>query len=76
MICAADCLDVLSMNSQFRPANTGAIYGPYFAGTFGALKVYVSPIMDAGEFVIGVNGADLSTSAAIYAPLENYALVA
>ena len=65
MICAADCLDVLSMNSLWRPANTGAIYGPYFAGTFGSLKTYVSPMLEAGKFIIGVNGSDLQTSAAV-----------
>ena len=68
MVCAADCLDVLSMNSQFRPAATGAVYGPYFAGTFGSLKVYVSPMLEPGKFFIGVNGSDLQTSAAVYAP--------
>ena len=36
--------------------------------TFGPLKVYVSPLLEAGKFIIGVNGNDLQTSAAVYAP--------
>lgn len=68
MVCASDVLEVLAMNSQWTAAPAGVVNGPYFAGTFGALKVFVSPMMGAGEFFVGVNGNDLTTSAAIYAP--------
>ena len=76
MVVASDCLDVLSMSTQWHAAPTGAVYGPYFAGTYGPFKVYVAPMMAQGEVLWGVVGNDLATVAAIYAPLENSALVA
>ena len=42
--------------------------GPYFAGTCEGLKVFVSPELTKGEFICGVNGEDLQTSAAVFAP--------
>ena len=32
------------------------------------LKVFVTPNIDAGKFVVGVNGDDLMSSAAVFAP--------
>lgn len=52
----------------FKAAPAGAINGPYFAGTIGALRVYVTPNMTAGDFVIGVKGDDEASAAAVYAP--------
>ena len=68
MVCASDVLTVLSLNSQWKPVNTGLVNGPYMAGTFGSLKVFVSPALATGEYFIGVNGSDLMSSAAVYAP--------
>lgn len=73
MICASNLLPVLSLIDAFKAANTGAINGPYLAGTINGLKVFVTPNMTAGEFVIGVNGNDMMSSAAVYAPL-NYCI--
>ena len=42
--------------------------GPYLAGEVNGLKVYVTPNIEAGRFVIGVNGSDMQSSAAVYAP--------
>ena len=36
--------------------------------TLNGLKVYISPALAAGEFVLGYNGGDMITSAAVYAP--------
>ena len=36
------------------------------------LKVYVTPNIAADKFVLGVNGNDYGTAAAVYAPLTNY----
>ena len=58
MVCASDVLTVLSLNSQWKPVNTGLVNGPYLAGTFGSLKVFVSPALATGEYFIGVNGND------------------
>lgn len=68
MIIAPDVLPVLSFAPQFQPAAASNVAGPYVAGTLNNLKVVVSPIMPDGQFVIGVNGNDMRTSAAVYAP--------
>lgn len=68
MVCASNILPVLSFINQWKPVATSNINGPYFAGTFGSLKVFVSPTLDAGEYLIGVNGEDYMSSAAVYAP--------
>lgn len=69
MICASDILPILAFIPEFKQASTGQINGPYFAGTLGSLKVFIVPRTDfAGKFVIGVNGNDYMTSAAVYAP--------
>ena len=68
MVCSSSVLPVLSMIESFKPANTGAVNGPYMAGTFGSLKVFVSPRMAKGRYLIGVNGGDMMSAAAVYAP--------
>ena len=68
MIVASDVLPILAFINGYKAAPVGAINGPYMAGTFNGLKVYVSPAIGAGEFVIGVNGDDMMSSAAVYAP--------
>lgn len=68
MVIASNILPVLSFIPQFKAASVSNINGPYFAGTFGPLKVFVSPAMTVGEYIIGVNGDDYMSSAAVYAP--------
>lgn len=68
MIIASNILPILSLMDGFSAAPAGSINGPYFAGTAGSLKVFVSPAMAAGDFVIGVNGDDMMSSVAVYAP--------
>lgn len=68
MICASNVLPVLSLIKSFEAAPAGAINGPYLAGTIGGLKVFVTPNIEAGKFVIGCNGSDMMSSAAVYAP--------
>ena len=68
MLCASNLLPVLTMIKGFHAAPAGAINGPYFAGTINGLKVFVTPNIKAGTFVVGVNGADMMSSAAVYAP--------
>ena len=53
------------MISAFKAAPAGAINGPYLAGTLNGLKVFVTPNIEAGTFVVGVNGADMMSSAAV-----------
>ena len=68
MIIAADVLPVLTFISGFTAAPAGQVNGPYFAGTLNALKVFVSPALESGKFLIGVNGNDGMSSVAVYAP--------
>lgn len=68
MICASNILPVLSMMDGFSAAPAGSINGPYYAGTIGSLKVFISPAMAPGDFAIGVNGSDMMSSVAVYAP--------
>ena len=65
LIISSSILPVLTFINGFKAAPAGAINGPYFAGTLGALSVYVSPAMTQGEYVLGVNGDDMLSSAAV-----------
>lgn len=68
MLCASNVLPVLSFIKGFKAAPVSSINGPYFAGTLNGIKVFVTPNIDAGKFVLGVNGDDMMSSAAVYAP--------
>lgn len=68
MIVAADVMPVLGLISKFQAASTGKINGPYFAGSLNGLKVFVSPAMESGHYVIGVNNNELQATAAVFAP--------
>ena len=68
MLIASNILPILTFIKGFSAASTGTINGPYFAGTLNGLKVFVTPNIEAGKFVIGVNGDDMMSSAAVYAP--------
>lgn len=68
MFCASNVLPVLTLISGFKAAANGVVNGPYLAGTINGLKVFVTPNIAKGEFVVGVNGADAMSSAAVYAP--------
>ena len=68
VICASNMLPILSVITAYKAAPTGAINGPYFAGTINGLKVFVTPNIEAGKFVVGCNGNDMMSSAAVYAP--------
>lgn len=59
---------VLRFCPEWKPVSNANVVGPYFAGTLGALKVFISPNLEPTEFFFGVNGGDLMTSAAVYAP--------
>lgn len=68
MLIASNVLPVLTFIKGFSAAPTGQVNGPYFAGTLNGLKVFVTPNIEPGKFVLGVNGDDLMSSAAVYAP--------
>ena len=68
MICGANILTILPYVKGWTAAPASVVNGPYYAGTVDGMKVFVSPAMDENEFVFGVNGSDLQTAAAVYAP--------
>jgi hypothetical protein len=68
MLIASNVLPILTFIKGFTAAPANNINGPYFAGTLNSLKVFVTPNIEPGKFVIGVNGSDMMSSAAVYAP--------
>lgn len=68
MLIASDVLNMFGFLKGWSAAPAKQINGPYFAGTLEGLKVFVTPNINPGTFVIGVNGNDMMTSAAVYAP--------
>lgn len=68
MVVGSDVLTILPFLAGWNAAPIGTVNGPYMAGTLNGLKVFVSPAIPSNEYFFGVNGADLQTSAAIYAP--------
>ena len=68
MVVGANILTILPYLKGWNAAPAGTVNGPYYAGTVDGLKVYVSPSIGENRFFFGVNGSDLQTSAAVYAP--------
>lgn len=68
IVASSDILPVLTMCDGFTASARGNAVGPYLAGTFDGLKVFVTPQLTNGRFIVGVNGNDYMSSAAVYAP--------
>jgi len=68
MLIASNVLPILTFMKGFQAAPVGMYNGPYFAGTLNGIKVFVTPNIEPGKFVLGVNGNDMVSSAAVYAP--------
>lgn len=68
MLAASNIKPVLALIDGWKAASTSKINGPYFAGTLNGIKVYISPAIAPGRYVLGYNGDDMTTSAAVYAP--------
>lgn len=68
MLAASNIIPILPFIKGFKAAPTGKINGPYFAGTLNGVKIFVTPNIAPGKFVLGVNGDDFMSSAAVYAP--------
>ena len=67
MLVGPEALAALVFVKGFNASNTTAVAGPYQAGTYGGMKVFVSPMIGK-ELILGVNGVDGKTSVGIYAP--------
>ena len=68
MLASSSILPVLGFAKGWEKATVNQMNGPYFAGTLDGLKVYVTPNIEPGKFVVGVNAGDFMSSAAVYAP--------
>ena len=72
MLASSALLPILGYAKGWERAGVSTMNGPYLAGTLDGLKVYVTPNIAPGAFVVGVNAGDFMSSAAVYAPLESY----
>lgn len=68
MVCGSYVLTIISFLRGWKAASIKSVNGPYLAGTLNGLKVFVSPAIEPKEFILGVNGDDHMSSAAVYAP--------
>ena len=68
MIASSSIKPVLSLVDGWKAASTSKVNGPYYAGEINGIKVYISPAIEPGRFVLGYNGGDMMTSAAVFAP--------
>ena len=68
MVIASDILPVLRFVNGFTAVKNAKMNGPYKVGELDGLNVYVSPMMDPGEWFMGLNGNDMMSSAGVYAP--------
>ncbi len=68
MVIASDILPVLRFVNGFSAVKNVKMNGPYKVGELDGMNVYVSPMMESGEFFLGLNGNDMMSSAGVYAP--------
>ena len=68
MVIASDVLPVLRFVNGFTAVKNAKMNGPYKVGELDGLSVYVSPMLQNGEFFLGLNGNDMMSSAGVYAP--------
>lgn len=68
MLCARDVIQVLNFVPGFKATTNAKMNGPYMAGSLNGIKVFVTPNIAPGKFILGVNGDDFMSSAAVYAP--------
>ena len=68
MICASNVINVVKFLKGWKSANPSNVNGPYVAGKLDNLTVIVTPNIEPSHFILGVNGSEFDTSAAVYAP--------
>lgn len=68
MVAGSGIKKILRFCPDWKPVANANVVGPYFAGTLSGIKVFISPDLAQNEYFLGVNGGDLMTSAAVYAP--------
>lgn len=68
MVCASDVINVVKFLKGWKGANPSNVNGPYVAGKLDNLTVIVTPNIAKSHFILGVNGSEFDTSAAVYCP--------
>ena len=68
MLVASNIMTVIQFVPGWSGASVSDINGPYFAGTLSGLKVFVTPNIDPGTMILGVNQGAMQAAAGIYAP--------
>lgn len=65
MVIASDILPIISLCKSFVAAPVTNISGPYMAGTFGGIKVFVSPAVGQNKAILGYKGNGLEAAPAV-----------
>lgn len=65
MVIASDILPIISLCKSFVAAPVTNISGPYMAGTFGGIKVFVSPAVGPNKAILGYKGNGLEAAPAV-----------
>lgn len=68
MLASSTIKPLLALMDGWKAVSGAKMNGPYYAGELNGLKVYISPRIKAGTFVLGFNGDDMVTSSAVFAP--------
>lgn len=68
MLIASNIVPLLGFMKGWTAKSGGLKNGPYLAGTLNGLKVFVTPSLASGRFVVGLNGDDHMSSVAVFAP--------
>lgn len=68
MLASSKIKPLLALMDGWKPVSGAKMNGPYYAGELNGLKVYISPRITAGTFILGFNGDDMMTSSAVFAP--------
>ena len=68
MLVSPELIEILSFIKGYSAVSLSKVNGPYYAGTLNGLKVYVTPNIEDGKYILGVNSDGLEASAAVFAP--------
>lgn len=67
IVCGLSVAAVIQVMRNFTPSGATAV-GPYFLGTLGMFKVYVSPDYAPNQFVMGYKGSNFMDAGMLYCP--------
>lgn len=68
ILCGTNVATIITSNRTFKASGEVNTKGPYFAGTLGNFRVYVSPDMPVDEYTLGYKGDTLLDAGFLYCP--------